>query len=143
MNKLEEIIETKKKTEKDKQADNLKKISKQEETERKKKNKLFRKNFNLIFSKFKKLVKIKFDKYHDCHAVFYYKKAKFSIAFEKWKHEAYGVDGYDTSGEKWALHKWTGGWQGEGHTIVDITNIKPDKDYSDKVIDLLSELVKQ
>jgi hypothetical protein len=101
----------------------------------------FRKDFKVMFAKFRKLTKCVFDKWHHQHAIFTYKDDKWSIAFEHWHHEGIGWDGYDTNGTQWALHKWCGGWDGKPQCIVDSTQIKPGKDYSNEVIAMLRDYV--
>lgn len=117
-------------------------ISKTEALENRKKKIEFRKNFKLLFANFGKETKITFDKFNDHHAIFQYKGNKYSIAFESWFIEGTGVDGYDTSGFKWALHRWCGGWPGEGHRIVDLSQVDYKKDYSKKAIEILAEISK-
>src|SRR5208282_4242870 len=98
----------------------------------------FRRDFGLLFAKFRRLAKCAFDRWNHRHATFAYKGGKYSIAFEKWLHEGSGVDGYDTSGTMWALHRWCGGWEGDPHNIVDGSEVKPGKDYSNEVVRLLA-----
>jgi hypothetical protein len=102
----------------------------------------FRKNFKPMFARLRRLVKVTFDKWNSRTAKFTYKGEQYSVEFEKWHSEGYGVDGYDTNGTHWALHRWCGGWHGDAHGIVDSNELKPGKDYSGEVIRMLADMEK-
>ena len=134
---LEEVIEKQKKREAKADLRRRKQEAIQEHRKTRESVTAFKRDFKVLFSKFRILVKCSFDKYNDHDAVFTYKGEKWSIAFEEWHYEGRGADDYRTSGTHWALHKWCGGWHGDPHLIVDSNDIKEGKDYSNEVIRML------
>ena len=101
----------------------------------------FKKNFKVMFARFRKLTRCSFDKWNPRHAFFTYKGDKWSITYASWRMggNSSDVDDYVTEGMHWALHHWCGGWHGDAHDIVDANEVKSGKDYSNRVITMLRE----
>lgn len=107
--KLEKEIDRREKAEAKAEAKRLRAESAEESRRERARRAGERKEFNRLFGRLKGLVELKYDKWGRGWQ-FAYKGESYYVSYDFWKHEAVGIDDYETSGHEWVLKKTDNGY---------------------------------